>query len=230
LRDHLLTIIGSSDGSVSGCNVNYCISTNLITDSEPSEEENNEEIMFNLAEDHKQYYICLDTETGSSFTRRNIIQLAYVLYDNEFNKVKEFNKYIKNRPVNSESFKVHGISSEFLEANGEDFMNVIFEFLQDIGSCHTIIGHNVQFDIDCILTDIKLAKINVNGNIFEGKKIECTMKKSKDVCKITNDKGIIKAPSNNEMYEFFFGKSIENAHDALVDVNATMECYIELVK
>lgn len=96
-----------------------------------------------------------------------------------------------------------------------------------------IVGHNVKFDFDMMWVESKRiwtddAKREAWLNAFE-KKLLCTMMPSTALCKIPNAKRAgYKWPKLTELYRFLFDKDMENAHDAMVDITATMECFVEL--
>lgn len=55
----------------------------------------------------------------------------------------------------------------------------------------------------------------------------CTMNESTDLCKIPGPYGY-KWPKLEELHKHLFGKTFDNAHDALADVRATARCLFEL--
>ncbi len=58
----------------------------------------------------------------------------------------------------------------------------------------------------------------------------CTMKSSTDHCKLQGRGFSFKPPKLAELHRFLFGEYFEGAHDAMIDVEATMRCFLELVK
>ena len=67
---------------------------------------------------------------------------------------------------------------------------------------------------------------------YKAEKIIDTMKLGADICKIpsTIKDEKYKWPTLDELYKKLFGKSFQGQHNALNDVNATVECYLELRK
>ena len=96
------------------------------------------------------------------------------------------------------------------------------EFIMDLQNVNTIVGHNLDFDIRVILNNLRKydIKIIVNNNeeyeLFKYFIIYDTYKKSKVTL--------------NKLYFDLFNDNINNAHDALSDVEATLKCYLELIK
>ncbi|ARF08649.1 UvrD/REP helicase family protein [Catovirus CTV1] len=169
-------------------------------------------------------YMFLDTETtGTNVNNADIIQLSYVLYNGEYGLMKKFNKYIKlvRNIITANSFKVHKISNDFLKKKGEDFNIVIREFLIDLGTTTYVIGHNVKFDINVIVSNIEKNGI-VCKNIFDNKIIECTGAMSR---KYSSENKMLKL---DKLYYILFKRQILNAHDASYDVKYTADCYFKM--
>jgi hypothetical protein len=165
-------------------------------------------------------YMSVDVETGTTGTISDIIQLSYIIYDKNNNKIKESDKYIKDRMVENFLFNIHGISAEKLKKEGEDFDKVIMDFINDINKCQIILGHNVISDIKHIKSNIIKYKINIGYDIFEGKDIADTMKLGKAIYCLN------KNPTLTELSKLILKKDITNeAHDAYNDCKYTAECY-----
>ena len=56
------------------------------------------------------------------------------------------------------------------------------------------------------------------------------MKESMDFCQLPGQFGDYKWPKLQELHIKLFNKGFENAHDALVDVEATARCFFEMMK
>lgn len=173
--------------------------------------------------------MCLDVETNDFGPESDIIQLAYILYDPDLNQIKEFNKYISGSVVSGMAYGVHKISSEYLKTHGETFAQVFGEFLADLSKTEKLIGHNISSDISHITYNIK-NKTTLGNEIFANKEIIDTMKLGKNICNLKNKSGKIKSPSLSELYFWFHNTNLNNAHDALCDCHATMECYKKIIK
>lgn len=177
-------------------------------------------------------YMYLDVETG--FLGHTIIQLAYIKCDSYNNILKTISKYIRDRNISANSYKIHSITTETLQKFGEPFEDVMTEFLCDLNDCKYVIGHNISYDIKCLLRDMFTYKITVNNEetatIFDDKIIKCTMMIGKSLRIFKTKKGMIKCPKLKELYKYYFDKEINNAHHALSDAIASMECYVEHIK
>ena len=171
--------------------------------------------------DNKNYIVFLDTETASFYN--DVLQLAYIIYDNKGVLIKQVNSFVKNRLPSSESIKIHGITHEKIKKDGIEFSTIIDELIKDISTCDTIVGHNIQYDLSSIQNDIRSYGINIvkDGNpmfnIFENIKIIDTIKLAGKKIKL------------DELYLNLFKKKFIGGHDALNDVIATKECYYKLI-
>jgi DNA polymerase III epsilon subunit-like protein len=168
----------------------------------------------------------LDTET-SDFNG-DIIQLAYVIVDldnNNYNKIiKTFDKIIKDRIPSTNSTKIHNITIEKIRTNGVDFIGVVKEFINDLAKVNMILGHNISFDLRIVINNLRKFSIQITNkdnlivnNIFAHLDIICTRKLSG-------------GKSLENLHLELFGEKVSGAHDALNDVRATLDCYIELMK
>ena len=167
----------------------------------------------------KKYKIVLDTET-TGFVG-DIIQLAYIIVDNDNNIIEKVDDFIKDRIPTNKSTEIHLITTNDLREKGIEFTTSIKKFLSHLEQCKTFIGHNIAFDIKTILRNIRKFDINIvyeNNviyDIFEGINIVCT-------CTMSNKTKL------ETLYEKLNGKKFENAHNAMNDVIATFECYKKL--
>lgn len=166
-------------------------------------------------------FIILDTET-SDFNG-DILQLAWVILDSNNKIISESNYYIKDRITSKEAFLVHKIGLEKLRKEGKDFVQVIKLFIKDLEKVSTIIGHNVQYDLRCLLKNLRKYDVYIkiddllNYNIFDSFDILCTKKLSG-------------GKSLEKLHEELFKSNFLDAHDASVDVSNTYKCYVKLLE
>jgi DNA polymerase III epsilon subunit-like protein len=166
----------------------------------------------------------LDTET-TDFVG-DIIQLAWVITNplSDYLIVKTSNKYIGSRIPSIKSTKVHKITIDKIRSDGEDFYFVMKEFIEDLEKVNGVIGHNISFDLRMITNNLRKFGVNIKNtcskpiyDLFENLNIICTKKLSG-------------GKSLENLHKELFNKPITDAHDALVDVKTTLECYIRLIK
>ena len=180
--------------------------------------------IINIAKTPNNNIMVLDTEcTGTNIYNDDIIQLAYVLYDNLGNIIKKFNKYIipEYKPITKDSFMVHGISQKFVNENGDKLDNVITEFFEDLKNTNYIVGHNINFDINMILNNLRKRNYDVT-NLFEQINIHCTLKMARII--------LGKSFKLKLLYNELFNENMKNAHNALYDVLYCAQCYFKLME
>ena len=164
----------------------------------------------------------MDTETSGFYN--DILQLAYVVCDATGKIVKKVSRYVKNRLPTIESTKIHGIDIEKIKSDGVDFFEIIKEFFNNLSDCKTIVGHNLQYDLNTIQNDIRTYGINLIDT--EGKPILNFVSKIKT--EDTMSIGPKKKIKLEELYYNLFNCKFDGAHNALNDVIATKDCYFKL--
>jgi DNA polymerase III epsilon subunit-like protein len=172
--------------------------------------------------ENRKNIIILDTETSGFYN--DILQLAYVICNDEETIIKSVNKFVKDRIPSIDSTKIHGITKEKIKKEGIDFHEIIKELSKDLDTCEIIVGHNVQFDLNTIKNDIRTYGIHIVDNkgnnkinIFDSVKIIDTLTLAKKKIKL------------EELYFELFNKKFIGAHDALNDVLVTKDCYFKLI-
>jgi len=178
-------------------------------------------------------YIVLDTETNGIGTfrpgRQRPIQVSLFKCDSEGNIIHEYSEFVKGvreirSPVCPDEWTL-----DFINSNGID-IHVIIKDIEDLIDEHTtIVGHNIQFDIDCLLNMVPSSKIKKTPNI-------CTMKQSVNFCKMPKTGrgagyGGYKWPRLNELAKCVGIKvEEERLHDARYDIELTMKSFFELIR
>jgi DNA polymerase III epsilon subunit-like protein len=161
----------------------------------------------------------LDTETAD--LNGDIIQLSYIIVDNDMNIVKKVNKYIIDRIPSSETVSIHNITINKLRTKGSEFNDVINTFIKDLENVDYIVGHNVGYDLRVIVNNLRKYEITiitdnkVNNNIFSNILIKDTYQMSKK--------------SLEQLHQELFNAPVYGAHNAINDVLATFECYKKII-
>jgi UvrD-like helicase C-terminal domain/AAA domain/Exonuclease len=163
-------------------------------------------------------YMVLDLENNMG--NGDIIQIAYSIHDYLDNEVKSVNAHIKDRYVDQRSRDKTGISTDKLRKEGKSFHAVAQELLQNLNEVTYIVGHNIHTDISKIISNLHKFDIHPSYNVFHHIK-------SIDTMKIYKDQSGKKA-SVGKMVEDLFEEEMIDAHDAMVDVNYTYRCYVEM--
>lgn len=157
-----------------------------------------------------------------------LVQLAWLLYDREGNRVDEKEYIIKPEgftiPVQASS--VHGITTEMALKKGSGLMEVLAEFSDAIAGAETLVAHNMGFDEKIV--GAEFLRNSIASSLFEKERV-CTMLSSIDFCALPSGSGQgYKWPKLSELHIKLFGKDFEDAHDAFVDTSACARCFFEL--
>lgn len=159
-----------------------------------------------------------------------VLSLAWMLTDTVGNVLNRQYHLIKpdGWEVPKEPFWINnGYTQERSLAEGKPIAEIIEMFQKDVQETNALVAHNIMFDHHIVWAEI----IRLGGTPRSGLAKICTMQKSTNVCKIphTNGRGY-KWPKLEETYRHLFGCDFANAHDALADVQACMECFWQLVE
>lgn len=187
-------------------------------------------------------YIIFDTETTGLPKRWDApitdtanwprcVQIAWQLHDDMGTLLEHRDFIIRpdgfNIPYDAE--RVHGISTELAEQEGEALADVLAEFNIALSKASYIVGQNINFDI------------NIMGCEFHRMGIETSMlhKKILDTCTETTASllqlpggrgGKFKLPTLTELHQYLFNTPFDEAHNATADVEATTRCFMELMR
>ena len=170
----------------------------------------------------KTSYIVLDVENNTQ--NNDIIQFAYIVYacalDKKDTEIKRRNYYVKDRFVDERAESITGITTQRLIKQGIEFSKIMEEFLIDINQSAYICGHHVDTDIKKIISNLSKFNIKSSHNVFESIKVMKTEKLFRHIFK--------KNTSLGAMYEELFHETMKGAHNAIIDVEYTAKCYIEM--
>ena len=185
----------------------------------------------------RDYLLFLDTEASGLPKKWNLpysnssnwpcaVQIAWVVYTKDGNLVKTENHYIEDRDIkiNPSAIKIHGITKDFLKERGEGRNTVMQLFADDLLNYQPLVlGHFMEFDYHIASADFHRAGIS---NPLENLPTYCTMRATSFY---------VRDPSVGhlrlgELYSMLFDDKLENQHNALVDANATADCFFELLK
>ncbi len=131
--------------------------------------------------------------------------------------------------IPDDSIKIHGITNQEANTKGKKIVNVLKNIGKIIKSCDYIIGYNIFYDINILLSELyRINKHNTIQKILQmiaDKKILCLGQiSSKEATPI----GWIKysnyqIPKQTDVYKHCFNKQLENAHSAKYDVFGMMQ-------
>jgi DNA polymerase III epsilon subunit-like protein len=197
--------------------------------------------------------IVFDTETTNGFSNENneIVQLSYILYDLESQKVvyavepgEDIIKIEGDIPLKIS--KIHGITKE-MTLNKRPIKEHLDQFINYSNEASRFVAHNIKFDIRMIRVQINKIIKNLNDNDPTYQKytsfldrfqmlgnelpeaVYCTMVESKKICaEILNTKKM-RAKKLMEVHRLLFNENVTGQlHNALVDISVTLRVYLKL--
>lgn len=162
---------------------------------------------FNLKKD----LVFFDVETtGLHVIRDRIIQIAMIRYPADGSEPKELCMLINpGIPISEEAIKVHGITASDL-ANKPTFPQVADTILKFLENCDLAGYNSNRFDIPILMEEFARC----------GMDLEIENRKMIDVQRIFYK---MEPRTLKAAYQFYCGKDLTAAHDALKDVRATVE-------
>jgi DNA polymerase-3 subunit alpha len=156
----------------------------------------------------------------NKYNSARVVSISWILANDKREKIKQAYHIIK--PLDfvidnqSKAVEIHGITAEIAEEQGVPWHTMYDEFIEDLSKCHTIVAHNIQFDVSVMLSEMYRYNQEVGISTFIGKSRLCTMKMGKAAMEQT------KNPKLSALYEYLYNEPLENAHDASYD---TLYCY-----
>lgn len=154
------------------------------------------------------------------------VQVSWIVYTREGVELKREDHYIRDNDfeINPEAFKVHGITRQFLNDKGERrqyIMELLYADLQQYQPM--VVGHYMELDYN--ITGADFYRLNM-ANPMEKLPMYCTMLGSKQYIRT--------APVDylrlGQLYGSLFNKPLHNQHNALIDAQATAECFFEMLR
>ena len=185
----------------------------------------------------KERYLFYDTETvglpkdykapvTNTENWPRMVQIAWIVTDGNGELLKKEMHIIKPDGfiIPPEVAKLHRVTHERAEKLGKPLKEVMEMFSEDVINSHTIVAHNINFDKK--ITGAEFVRLKMQDPLLS-KKLVCTMMSTVDFCKLPGKFGF-KWPQLAELYLKLFEEVFEDAHDALVDVEAMIRCFWEL--
>lgn len=182
--------------------------------------------------------LVFDTETTWFINKKNpdlnvqpyIVQFAGIYWElknGKFIETGRINQFIKPKiAIPYDASQVHHIYDIDVK-NAPSIEEKIQEFIDLINSCDAIIGHNIEYDEDMIKLELRRLQ---KEYLYQPKQVMCTMKTTVDFCAIKGNGERFKYPKLWELYKKLFWEYFIGAHDAMVDVEATLKAFLELEK
>ncbi len=191
--------------------------------------------------DDKKTYLVFDTETTGipkrvnysfpnpeniqEYDRSRIIEISYIIVNQDFEYIKSYQSLIKlDFPIlNSD---IHKITNEMTNSEGKDMREVLQNMEEDFEKVDFIIAHNIDFDYNILLSECYRYDFKNFIKSLEKKKRFCTM----NYFRWNKKFNAKKYPKLSEMYQYLFNSSFEGQHRAINDCIACLMCFEKMVK
>jgi DNA polymerase III epsilon subunit-like protein len=129
--------------------------------------------------------------------------------------------------IEPEAHQAHGISERDCKEFGVALMVACSLFNQACMRADVIVAHNMSFDQTVMLAS--LYRLGDKPERMSEKRLICTKEESTPVLKLPGKYGDYKWPTLAEAYQYYTGKELVGAHDALVDTEACLEVFRGLI-
>ena len=182
----------------------------------------------------KVFFIDLET-TGTNPLKHAIIEFAGVVYINgEFkDKIEERLTVHPDREVDPEALKVSGLNPDNHEITSEQFFRRLVDFMAKYVNRYNkddkfyFMGYGARFDSDFMREFWELNNDKYYGAWFHSIPVDI-MNIVQWYCMVSR-----KRPENMKLstvYKWVIGTDLEDAHDAMVDIKASIFIYQEIIK
>ena len=164
------------------------------------------------------FVVVLDTETTGSSKEDLIIQLGYIVYDQDGKEINAYEKIWQcDRPSNAFAERIHGLTNHVVSSSLNNPVTEINAFLgllnQVADNGGLVVAHNAAFD-----TRMFLQTALHHGIVCELRcKVFCTVKGLK--LRSIDERGV--NCKNEDVYRYLLGEPLGRMHTALVDARAT---------
>jgi DNA polymerase III subunit epsilon len=178
-----------------------------------------------------------DTETTWFISKKEtdlnkqprIVQFAGILWDINngiFVEEKRVNILINPKmPIPFGASQVHHIYDiDIKDAPGIE--EVLEEIMEYINIPDIIVWHNIEYDQDMVKLELKRLEEEYK---YKPKQVICTMKTTVNYCALQWNGNRFKYPKLWELHKKLFDEYFVWAHDAMVDVEATLRSFVKLV-
>lgn len=178
---------------------------------------------------HKYYNL-------EKYNKARIVQLSYIIYDNNRNMLNEYDYIIKPNGFTSipqKSIDIHKITYEKAMEEGVELSIVLDELYKNLDRVNMIVAHNIRFDKSVLLSEAFRMKNMKFVRKLTYKPTFCTMIKTRDICKLpSNNYDGYKNPKLNELHFHLFRHRVKPGilHNSLNDIRITAKCFYKLLR
>jgi len=163
-----------------------------------------------------------DPEEIHHYDSSRIIQIAYLICEENGEIIKTVDKIIKCDNFTINNSDLHGITNYKANNEGVDIRDALNNLYIDMKNVDTIVSHNCSFDKNIILSECHRYNNKKLSKEINTKKTYCTMKLGKS---IMNQR---KYPKLCELYNFLFKDNIQPKHNAVYDAEICKLCYYKM--
>lgn len=185
-----------------------------------------------------QHVLVWDTET-SDFGGY-VIQLAYTRSTGDGVLADEATHTLRlpdGQTISKMATRVHGITPEWLDKNGEEALPVLRRFghlvRRTLRAGGRVVCHNAKFDVARFNATIAAHADSPDDDTalkIDPALVFCTMRASHPHVLVRNRRGALKMPRNDELYTHLTGTAPDLAlHDALNDARITTHSFFSAV-
>jgi DNA polymerase III epsilon subunit-like protein len=173
-----------------------------------------------------------DWKAPSSATNNwpRMVQIAWVLADEEGETLETYSAIIKPEgyTIPTEASDIHRVTQARAEAEGLPLSEVLEAFTAASAKAKQLVAHNMAFDEKILGCEYHRV---AGRDPLRSKPKACTMKND-DIIEWAGIPpfryGSFKWPTLEQLHKKLFKTGVPDAHDALVDVEATVRCYFGL--
>lgn len=189
-----------------------------------------------------QYIFAFDTETtglpdwkspSGAEQQPHLVEIAARLYDLKSGKsVGEFNTMIRpdGWSIPDDVIAVHGITNEQALDEGTDEKSAVLDFLDLWKACDVRVAHNQSFDERILRIACKRFLNDDIADEWKAGTKACTAQLAKPIMQLPpKSRWGFKTPTLSESYQFFTGKALTGAHRAMVDADACLAIYLDIL-
>ncbi|NJL06823.1 MAG: 3'-5' exonuclease [Methylacidiphilales bacterium] len=162
----------------------------------------------------------------------HVVQLASLLTDCTGKEMAHLNMIVRSPvPIPEQASRVHGITDDVAERYGVHPKAAGAVFRSMASRADLIVAHNIKFDL--LVTRALFARHGLSDPLPES--IFCTVGAAAPIVNLPPTERMIaaginkpKSPTLAECVKHFFGRDLDGAHDALVDVRACRDVFFEI--
>jgi DNA polymerase III epsilon subunit-like protein len=153
----------------------------------------------------------------------HIVQISWLIFNVTNGKIISINDHIislqEGKKIPEASTKVHGITDEIMREKGENIIDILNKFNNDLMESQIIVAHNIEFDETIIgVESLRWLDYNIFGNYNNMK--YCTMRRSRKIKQ--------KWMKLVDLHEHLFKTVPQNLHNSLIDVFVCFRCFCKL--